>query len=52
MGSKHVPAALFDGVAASDEEARQLAFKVNVERDKAIFAAKAKQGPMGLLGAK
>ncbi len=52
MGTKHVPAALFDGVAASDEEARQLAFKVNVERDKAIFAKRAARGPIGLLGGK
>ncbi len=50
MGNKHVPASLFEGVTASAKEAQELAFKINVERDKAIFEAKSKQGPMGLLG--
>lgn len=52
MGSKHVPASLFDGVTESEEEARELAFRVNVQRDKARFAAKAKQGLPGVLGAR
>ena len=49
-GHKHVPASLFDGVTDSEEEAAELAFNVNVKRDEAIFAAKAKRGLMGILG--
>ncbi len=49
-GTKHVPAALFDGVCESEQEAIDLAFRVNVERDKAIFAARAKLGPAGIVG--
>jgi hypothetical protein len=51
-GRKHVPAALFDGVTESEEEAIEMAFRVNVERDKAIFAAKAKSGLAGIMGGK
>ena len=47
---KHVPPAIFDGVTDSEEESAELAFRVNIERDKAIFAAKAKRGLMGILG--
>jgi hypothetical protein len=49
-GHKHVPAALFDGVTESEEEAVELAFRVNVERDRAVFAAKAKRGLAGVIG--
>jgi len=52
MGTKHVPSALLDGVCDSEEEARELAFRINVERDKAVFAAKAKRGLPGVLGAR
>ena len=52
MSTKRVPPELFDGIAASDEEARELAFRVNTERDKAAFAAKAKHGLPGILGGK
>lgn len=52
MGSKHVPAALFDGVCDSEAEAEELAFKINVKRDEAIFAEKAKHGLPGILGMK
>ena len=48
--TKHVPAELFAGVTDTPEEAAELAFKVNVERDKAAFAARAARGPMGVLG--
>lgn len=48
--NKHVPASLFDGWAETDEEAQEMAFRVNVERDKAVFAAKAKQGLAGVMG--
>lgn len=51
-GTKHVPAALFDGVTDTEQEAKELAFKVNVERDKAVFAARAKMGPAGIIGMK
>ena len=51
MGSKRVPAALFDGVCDSPEEAAELAFRVNIERDRAKFARMAKRGPAGILGA-
>ncbi len=49
-GTKDVPASLFDGITDSEQEAAELAFRVNVERHKAIFAARAKQGLQAILG--
>jgi hypothetical protein len=52
MGTKHVPESLLEGVTDSEEEAEELAFKINVKRDEAIFAEKAKHGLPGILGMK
>lgn len=49
MGGR-VPESLFDGVCETPEEARELAFRINVERDRARFAARAKSGLPGVLG--
>jgi hypothetical protein len=50
-GYQHVPAALFDGICESEEEAKEMAFRVNVKRDEAKFKAMAKNGLPGILGA-
>lgn len=42
MSSKHVPASLFEGVTESDEEAEDMAFRVNVKRDEAAMKAATK----------
>lgn len=52
MHGKHVPASLFAGVTDTEQEAVEMAFQVNAERDRAIFASKAKHGLGGILGAK
>lgn len=52
MGTGHVPASLFEGVVDTPDEARELAFTINTKRDAAVFAAKAKNGLAGLLGAR
>lgn len=49
MGSRDVPASALDGVAESDQHAAELAFRVNVERQKARFKAAARGGLKGIL---
>ncbi len=49
-GYQHVPVALFDGICESEEEAQEMAFRVNVKRDEAKFKAMAKSGLAGIMG--